>query len=70
MNIKAKIAAFYGAEVTEENGQPVGTLANSTPVEVIDFGGNATGEYTKVTDGKITGWVRSAQVAQVLEPEA
>ena len=67
MEIKAKIVAFYGAEVIEETGKKIAALPNGTPVTVIDFGGNANGEYTKVTDGTVTGWVRSAQVAQVYD---
>lgn len=61
--MKGKINSFYGAAVINEQGEKIASLPNGTQVEVLDFGGNATGEYTKVQAGDVIGWVRSAEVA-------
>ena len=68
--MKGKISAFYGARMIDEAGNEIATFPNGTEVEILDTGGNVTGEYTKVTNGKITGWVRAECVsAPLYHPE-
>jgi len=68
--MNGKIKSFYGAKAIDEQGNEIAVLPNNTQVEVLDFGGNATGEYTKVQADDVVGWVRSAEVAAPLsQPE-
>ena len=65
--MKGKVSAFYGAEIVDDNGQLICTLADKFPVEVIEpFGkpANRDGEWTKIAADGITtgGWVLSSQV--------
>ncbi len=60
-----KIAAFYGADVKENNGGVIDTLANKTEVTVVEAFGKpafAKGEYVKVSANGVEGWVDANQV--------
>lgn len=63
--MQGKISAFYGAKAVADNGQPAGEFANKTPVEIVEPSGKPSwhvGEWTKVSNGTLTGWVAANQV--------